>query len=464
MAIAMSEPSKNAVVVRGAKAIMTGSAQTPRAIGPDIRIHGSKIVAIGALTPEPGERVVDASDCVVYPGWVDTHHHLLQTLMKGVPGGMNVSLREWLDAVPFAFRMRFDAETLETAALLGMAELLLGGCTTIADFHNLYYPNMSFDSSEVMFRAAAQLGVRFALCRGFSSRLRPTTTPNPLTMPPERFADVMADIGRLASTWHDPSPASRRRVVVAPSSFTLSLEASQLSELATEARHLGLRMHSHLAESADDIKICREMHNLRPLEYAAHVGWTGPDVWFAHLVHIDEEDIRILGNTHTGIAHCPGSNGRIGNGVARVLDMRAAGASISLGQDGSAANDPGDMISEAHFTWYLHRAKNGYDSLSIEDVIHWGTHSGAKVLDLGAVGLIAPGYEADLAVYRLDDIRFAAFHDTAIAPVATGVRPFLKCLMVGGQSVVEDDKILGLDMDDLRGRVQAGVNRLLKAH
>jgi len=462
MAIATSEPPKS-VVVRGARAIMTGSAQAPRAIGPDIRIQGSKIVAIGALDPEPGEQTVDASGCVVYPGWVNTHHHLLQTLMKGVPGGMNVSLRHWLDAVPFAFRMRFDAEMLETAALLGMAELMLGGCTTIADFHNLYYPNMPFDSSGIMFRAAEALGVRFALCRGFSSRQRPTTTPDPLTMLPEPFADVMADVTRLASSWHDPSPASTQRVVVAPSSFTLSLEAGQLRELATEARRLGLRMHSHLAESTDDVKICRERYNLRPLEYAADVGWTGPDVWFAHLVHLDDEDIRILGQTHTGIGHCPGSNARIGNGVARVLDMRNAGASISLGQDGSAANDPGDMISEAHFAWYVHRAKNGYDSLSIEDVIHWGTHGGTKVLGLGAVGLIAPGYEADLAVYRLDDIRFAAFHDPAIAPVATGVRPFLKCLMVGGRSVVENDTILGLDMDDLRRRVQASVKRLLMA-
>jgi len=376
---------------------------------------------------------------------------------------MSVPLHEWLDAVPFAFRMRLDEEMLETAALLGLSELMLCGCTAVADFHNLYYPGMPFDSTAVMFNAAERLGIRFALCRGFSARARPTTTPAPLAMPPESLSAVVDDIRRTAARWHDPSTRARKRVVVAPSSFTRSLEAGLYRDLAAEARRLGLRMHSHLAESQDDVRYCREVHNRRPLEYAADQNWVGPDVWFAHLVHVDSDDIRILAETGTAIAHCPGSNARIGNGVAPLLEMRKAGVPISLGQDGGAANDPGDMISDAHFAWYVHRARGGHDAVTIEDVIHWGTHAGARILGLDSVGAIAPGFEADLAIYRLDDIRFAAFHDLAIAPVATGIRPHLKHLLVGGRTVVEDDRIVGIDIDDLRRRVKAAVRRLMNA-
>jgi 8-oxoguanine deaminase len=178
-------------------------------------------------------------------------------------------------------------------------------------------------------------------------------------------------------------------------------------------------------------------------------------------VHVDPEDIRILANTGTGIAHCPGSNARIGNGVAPVLEMRKAGVPIGLGQDGGAANDPGDFISEAHFAWYVHRARSGHDALSIADVIHWGTRGGAEMLGFGAVGAIAPEFEADLAIYELDDIRFAGFHDPGIAPVATGVRPRLKRLLVGGRTIVVDDQIIGLDLRELQQRVRTAVRRLV---
>jgi 8-oxoguanine deaminase len=450
-----------ATLIRGAAAIMTGLSTAPRVAGPDIRIRGSVIAEIGALQPMPGEDIVDATNCVVYPGWVNTHHHLLQALMKGVPAGMSAPLRQWLDVVPFAFRMRLDEDMLQTAALLGLAELVLCGCTTIADFHNLYFPGITFDSSGVIFAAADRLGVRMVLCRGFSARSRPSTTPQPLSMPPETLPAVLADLEKLAASWHDPSPTAQRRVVAAPSSLTQSAEAGGLKEVAAAARRLGLRMHSHLAESRDDVIFCREKHGMRPLEYAASQDWIGPDVWFAHLVHLDTEDIRILADSGTGIAHCPGSNARLGNGVARALDMRKAGVPIGLGQDGGAANDPGDMISEAHFAWYVHRASGGHDALSIADVIHWGTRGGAEILGLESVGAIAPSFEADLALYELDDIRFAAFHDPGIAPVATGVRPRLKRLLVGGRTVVADDQIIGLDLAELRRRVATAVQRLM---
>ena len=458
-----AEDASVGLLIKGAAAIMTGMTDAPRVEGPDIRVRGSTIAAIGKLAPEPGEHVIDAAGCVVYPGWVNTHHHLLQALMKGVPAAMNVPLRQWLDLVPFAFRMRLDEEMLETAALLGLAELMLSGCTTVADFHNLYYPGIPFNSSAVIFNAAERLGLRMVLCRGFGTRARPTTTPSPLAMPPEPMAAVLADIERDAARWHDPAPNARRRIVAAPSSFTMSTEPDELRLIAAAMRQLGLRLHSHLAESNDDVDYCRDVHGLRPLEYAARHDWVGEDVWFAHLVQVDADDIRILADTGTGIAHCPGSNARLGNGIAPITEMRAAGVPISLGQDGGAASDAGDMLAEAHFAWYVHRARSGPQAISIEDVIHWATRGGAEILGLDAVGMVAPGFEADLAVYRLDDLRFAAFHDVAIAPVATGIRPYLKCLMVGGRIVVEDDTILGLDIGDIRRRTRAAIARLMNA-
>jgi 8-oxoguanine deaminase len=452
--------SDSAVLIRGAAAILTGLVDSPRAAGPDIRIRNGRIQTIGSLAAESGERVIDASGCLVYPGWINTHHHLLQSLMKGVPSGLNAPLREWLDAVPFTFRMRFDDEILRTAALLGLAELMLTGCTTVADFHNLYYPDIAFDSSASIFEAAEALGLRLVLCRGLGTRARPTQAKDARAMQPEPYARAIQDIERIASRWHDSSPAPMRRVVVAPSSFTHSMEPAELRDLAADARRLGLRLHSHLAESADDGVYCRERFGLRPLEFAERCDWTGRDVWFAHLVHVDAEDIRILARTGTGIGHCPGSNARIGNGIAPVLEMRTAGVRIGLGQDGGAASDAGDMLAEAHMAWYLHRTRGDPQALTIEDVIYWGTRGGADILGLDAVGALAPGFAADLAVYRLDDLRFEAFHDVAIAPVATGIRPYLKCLMVGGRVIAENDRILNLDVGDLRRRVRAAIRRL----
>jgi cytosine/adenosine deaminase-related metal-dependent hydrolase len=456
-----SENPQNAILIRGAAAIMTGMSGPARAAGPDIRIRGSTITAVGKLNAEPGERVIDATGCIVYPGWVNTHHHLMQTLLKGVPAGLNVPLRKWLDAVPFAFRMRFDEEMLETAALLGLAELMLSGCTTVADFHHLYYPQIGFDSSAVIFRAAEQLGIRLVLCRAFGTRARAAANPSPLTMPPEPLRAVLAAIERDAARWHDPAPNARRRVVAAPANITVAVEPGELREIADEMRRIGLRLHSHLAENDDDGNYCRDTFGVGPLQYAAQHGWVGADVWFAHMVKVDPADIRILAETGTGIAHCPSSNARLGNGIAPIMEMRAAGLPISLGQDGAAASDSSDMLAEAHFAWYIHRARGGPQALTIEEVLHWGTQGGARILGLDAVGVVATGFEADLAVYRLDDLRFAAFHDAAIAPVATGIRPYLKCLMVGGRVVVEDDVIRGIETDQLRRRAHAAMRCLM---
>ncbi len=282
-----------------------------------------------------------------------------------------------------------------------------------------------------------------------------------MTMPPEPLSSVFTAIERDAARWHDAAPNARRRVVAAPSNITLAVEAGELQQIAGQMRRLGLRLHSHLAENDDDVIYCRDVHGLGALPYASKHGWVGPDVWFAHMVKVDAEDIRILAETGTGIAHCPGSNARLGNGIAQIAEMQAAGVPIGLGQDGGAASDSGDMLAESHFAWYVHRARSGAQALTIEEVLHWGTQSGARILGLAEVGIVGTGFEADLAVYRLDDLRFAAFHDIAVAPIATGIRPYMKCLISGGRVVVEEDAICGIGIEELRRRTHRAMQRLL---
>jgi cytosine/adenosine deaminase-related metal-dependent hydrolase len=450
------------MLIRGAEAIMTGlPGAAMRAAGPDLRVGvDGRISEIGRLSVKGDERVIDAANCVIYPGWVNTHHHLLQALMKAVPAGINAPLNDWLAAVPFRLRAGYDAEMLETAGLLGLAELALSGCTTVVDFHNLYWRGMPYDGAEILFEAAEKIGLRLALCRGSQTGRRTIGATSIDALEPESLDEILKDIERTAARYHDPKPDARRRVVAGPTTPTFSMQPEEIRVFAQEARRLGLRLHSHLSEIDEFVTFCRDRYRMRPVEFCGEHGWLGEDVWFAHLVHVDAAEIRLLAQSRTGIAHCAGSNCRLGSGIAPVPEMAAGGMRISLGQDGGACNEPGDMLSEAHIAWYVHRARSGAAAVSVEDVIRWGSAGGADVLGLGDIGTLAPGKCADLAVYSLDDLRFAAMHDPAIAPVAAGVRPRLKLLLVGGRSVVEDDRLLGIDTEALKARVRSERRRL----
>jgi cytosine/adenosine deaminase-related metal-dependent hydrolase len=258
-----------------------------------------------------------------------------------------------------------------------------------------------------------------------------------------------------------------RRVAAALNTPTWGCRPDELKVVARAARRLGLRLHSHLSESDDYVRWAREVHGCTPLQFVAEHEWVGRDVWYAHMVHLADDEIALAAATGTGVAHCPQSNARLGSGIARVPEMLAAGVPVGLAVDGAASNEAADMASEAHACWLLHRADPrrgaqrrdtpmpGGDpaALSVEDVVHLGTAGGARVLGLdgpGGVGTLEVGAAADLAVYDLDDPRHFGLHDPAIAPVASGARPRLRALIVGGRVVVEHDAIPGLDLAELR--------------
>ncbi|MCP1575822.1 cytosine/adenosine deaminase-related metal-dependent hydrolase [Herbaspirillum rubrisubalbicans] len=464
-------------LIRNLQAIMTGLAgAAARHAGPDLRVQDGVIAAIGKLDALPGETVLDASDCVAYPAWVNTHHHLFQSLLKGDPLGINATLTPWLAATPYRYRARFDSELFRLAARIGMVELMRSGCGTIADHNYLYYPGMPFDSSAILFEEAERLGLRFVLCRGTATRTRQLEAELPSALRPETLEAFLADMGRLAKRFHDPAPASMRRVVMAPTTPLYSATPEELREIASAARALGLRLHSHLSETVGYQDSAHAMHGCRPVEFCERVGWLGPDVWFAHLVKLDVEEIRLLGATGTGIAHCPQSNGRLGSGIAPIRALEAAGVPVSIGVDGAASNEAADMISETHAAWLMQRARRGQeaspafrggsfeggaDAASVEDVVRWGSTGGARVLGLGALDGLQVGQQADIALYRLDDPRYFGLHDPAIGPVVSGGRPFLKAMWVAGRAVVQDDVIPGVDLAELGAQARQAVRKML---
>ena len=467
------------LLIRNAIAILTGlPGVAARHAGPDIRVREGRIEAMGELRPEPGERQIDASGCVIYPAWVNTHHHLFQSVLKGDPLGLNATLTPWLSATPMRLRPLLDEHGFRLAARIGLVELALSGCATVADHNYHYYPGMPYDTSAILFEEADALGLRFVLCRGGGTLARLPGDQLPPASRPETLDGFLSDIERLARKYHQDPPDAMRRVVVAPTTPPHSMRPQELRETAALARQLGLRLHSHLSETVAYHDVVHSHHEMKPVHFCETVDWLGPDVWFAHLVKLDDDEIELLGKTGSGIAHCPQSNGRLGSGIAPVRQLEAAGVKISIGVDGAASNEAADMLSEVHAAWLMQRARAGQDAVAlhrggsgegeaaaaatVEDVVRWGTAGGAAVLGLDAIGSLAPGQAADLSIFGLDrDPRYFGLHDPAIGPVASGGSADLRWMLVGGREVVRSGEIPGLDLRELGRQAQAAVATLL---
>jgi cytosine/adenosine deaminase-related metal-dependent hydrolase len=391
-----------------------------------------------------------------------------------VPAAIDSTLTPWLKAVPYAHRGGFDEAALRLAARIGIIELLLSGCTTVADHHYIYHPRMGFDPSQALFDEAARLGARFMLLRGGATQSRDAMEGAPPHLQPESLDDLLTGVEMTAARHHQRGLRAMTRVAMAPTTVTLSLKPGEAKQAARAARRIGVPLHSHLSETVSYIEHCRDTFGCLPLEYAQQQEWLGPDVWFAHLVHLAESERALLAQTGTGMSHCPQSNGRLGSGIAPAVDLAARGVTVSLGVDGAASNEAADMLSEAHHCWLLHRAaagarsrarpegcgEAGADAVTVEDVVHWGSAGGAKVLGFDGVGALEVGEAADFAVWSLDDPRFMGLHDAALGPVVCGARPSLRWLVCNGNVIVEDDTIPGLDMERLRAQSKDAVRKL----
>ncbi|HCQ65716.1 MAG TPA: amidohydrolase [Rhodobacteraceae bacterium] len=421
-----------------------------------IRVGNGRIAEIGALTPLPGEEVVDARGCVVTPGLVNTHHHLFQSVLKAVPDGMNEGLDIWLQKVPYAFWPFIDEDTLRVSARVGIAELLLTGATTISDHHYAFAPSYDYDPAAVLFAEAARLGVRFHLARGGNTKGR-DYFDDP-SLPPafkEPLGDFIASVHGIANRFHDPAPDAMTKVAMAPTTPVFNLEPHELIPIAEAARDKGLRLHSHLSENTTYVDYTLRDFGMRPVKWLETQGWTGPDVWFAHLVELDDWEIDHLAETGTGMAHCVQANARLGSGIAPADKLHAKRGVVSLGVDGAGANEAADMGAAMYATFATHRAAKGVDAVTAETVLHWACEGGAKALGFDRLGTLTPGAPADIAIFDISHPRNMGLHDPALAPVITGAAT-VKHSFVGGRAVVRDGAIPGLDLADL-GREAARV-------
>jgi cytosine/adenosine deaminase-related metal-dependent hydrolase len=447
-------------LIRGALGIFTGlPGEAMRASG-SIRIAEGRIAAIGALEREPGEAVIDATGCVIYPGLISTHHHLFQCVLKGVRAGIDVPLLAWLQAVPYSYWHKIDEDALCTAARIGLVELLLSGTTTAADHHYLFAESYRFDPADVIFQVAAELGIRLVFCRGGATKARRFDTPDLIPTPTEPLDRMIKSVEACAQRYHDPSPDSMRRVAIAPTTAPWSLEVDEVKIVADSARRMGVRIHGHLSETMADVDFCLAAYGKRPVQWMADHDYLGPDVWLAHLVHVDDEEIRILAETGTGMSHCPQSNCRLGSGIAPAERLAVLGGTVSLAVDGAASNESADMISEMNSAWHTHRAVKGAGAVSIEEVVRWASANGARVLGFDDAGVIAPGKLADLAIFDLSHPRYFGLHDPLIGPVAGAGSAHLRHLIIGGRVVVADGEIPGLDLAQLRHDAAGVVARL----
>ena len=447
-------------LIENAVGIFTGRSGAGMRTTGSIRVRDGVITAIGALQAEPGETTLDARGCVIYPGLISTHHHLFQSVMKGVKAGLDQPLAGWLRSVPYRLWSKIDEEALAVAARIGLTEMLLSGTTTIADHHYLFSESYRFDPAQVIFEVARSLGIRLVLCRGGATITRRFDNDDFVPMPTETLDHMLKSVEACAQRFHDTSPGSLSQVVMAPTTPTWSIEPGQLKEAIAAARRMKLRLHSHLSESPEYVEFCMAVHGKRPVEWLADHDWLGPDVWFAHLIHLDPNEVRILASTGTGMAHCPQSNCRIGSGIAPADALSRLGGAVSLGVDGAASNESADMISEMHSAWHTHRAVKGPASVSVEDVVHWATAGGARVLGLPQIGTLAPGQQADIAVFTLNEPRHFGMHDPMIAPVTCAGSANLRYLLISGRIVVENGAIPGLDIQRLRSDAIRVVTRL----
>jgi cytosine/adenosine deaminase-related metal-dependent hydrolase len=426
-----------------------------------VAIEGSRISAVGnGSVPEEyrdgDARRIDGSGCLATPGLVNCHHHLYQWATRGL--AQQATLFEWLEKL-YPIWAHIDEEIERSAARAGLSALALSGCATTTDHHYIF-PRGGGDLLEVEIEAAREMGLRFHPCRGSMDlgRSRGGLPPDEVV---ENRDEILAASEEAIDRFHDPSPDSMLRIALAPCS-PFSVTRELMAEAAQLARERGVRLHTHLAETKDEEELCLDQYGVRPVGYLEDLGWLGDDVWLAHCVHLNENEVKRFGETGTGVAHCPSSNARLGAGIAPVVSFLGAGVPVGLGVDGAASNEAGELGMEMREALLFARLAGDPAALTAREALEVATIHGARCLGREAeMGSLEAGKLADVALWRVDDLARAGIPDPVAALVFCPA-PRVELLLVNGQAVVEDGELRTVDVVMVAEELGAASKRLME--
>lgn len=441
------------LLVKNADILITMDPTRREIAGGGLFIRDGFIEKVGLLSelPTTADEVLDLKGCIVLPGLVNTHHHFYQTLTRAVPAAQNANLFNWLKML-YPIWARMDPEAIRISTKTALAELALSGCTTASD-HLYLFPNGSRLDDEI--EAGREIGLRLHASRGSMS-----LGESAGGLPPDSVVDspdaILKDSRRLIECYHDPNPGAMTRIVLAPCS-PFSVTGDLMRESAKLARAYGVSLHTHLAETQDEEAFCLEKFGHRPVAYMQSLDWVGGDVWFAHSVHVNKDEIEVYKQTGCGVAHCPSSNMRLASGIAPVYEYMQAGIRLGLGVDGSASNDSSHLLAEARQAMLLARLRAGLSGASLSQgeslplltarqALELATLGGASVLNRDDIGSLEPGKCADFIAIQLDTLDYAgALHDPVAALVFCAPLK-VDHNYVGGKAVVRDGQLVTLDL------------------
>ena len=440
----MTSKSQSTVWIKSPMAIFAENAEE------GIVVQGEKILELVARGQKPKnqiDEVYDAGDSVLLPGLINTHHHFYQTLTRAYPEALNKELFPWLKSL-YKVWANIQPEMIAVSTELALSELLLSGCTTASDHHYLF-PSQLENAIDIQVEEAKKLGIRVVLTRGSMS-----LGEDDGGLPPQSVVQtkeqILSDSERLITTYHDSSEGSMTQIALAPCS-PFSVTTDLMIETAELAEQHNVRLHTHLAETIDEENFCLEKFGLRTVDYLESVGWLSNRTWLAHGIHFNKEEIQKLGQAGVGICHCPTSNMMLASGTCHSLELEDAGSTIGLGVDGSASNDGSNMIAELRQAMYLQRLRYGASKITHQKAYNWATKGSAALLGRNDIGEIAVGKQADLALFKLDEMRFSGSHDSLAALLLCGAQKADRVMIAGNWKVV-DGRIVGQDASELTSR------------
>jgi cytosine/adenosine deaminase-related metal-dependent hydrolase len=456
----------SSLLIKNAHLLTMDDHQTELADG-GLFIRDGFIEQVGQLgnLPNEADEVLDLTGHVVLPGLVNTHHHFYQTLTRAVPATQDANLFNWLKTL-YPIWARMNPEDIFISTSTALAELALSGCTTASD-HLYLFPNGSKLDDEIA--AAAEVGLRLHASRGSMS-----LGESKGGLPPDSVVDsedsILKDSQRLIQKYHDSKPGSMVQIVLAPCS-PFSVTGELMKQSAKLAREYGVHLHTHLAETEDEEQFCLQKFGYRPVRYMQEVDWVGSDVWFAHAVWVNDEEIKVFAKHNCGVAHCPTSNMRLASGIAPIKEYRKAGVNVGLGVDGSASNDGSHLLAEVRNAMLLSRVREGITGYSLSndpsrklmtarEALYLGTRGGAAVLGRKDIGALEVGKCADFFAIKLDKLGFAGMHDP-VSAIVFGQPVNADYTLVGGKFIVKDGQVVTVDEHKLAEKHNKAAKRLL---